>query len=603
MATLAELIAEKERRQSASAPTLDQLIAEKERRMQAQQQAQSTIPESILGATENVGIMARNVMAQPVAGLAGIAGTLLPGEQGQGQRFQEATQQFLGGSPSSEAGKRQMQAVGGAIQSTGIPEALGKGKEFIGGNVLEMTGSPLAATVAASAPEAILELLGFKGASKLIPKGTRLLDEFGVPTKTLDKALDKVGLDFDNLDPKSKALIPAKKGAFTPALKTDKVIKAELKAGARQDALAPLMLEGNKVVDDALAIEVSRQGFDDGLIQMAKTSSRDTQHGMRKILNTVKRLKKDSSLDMRPSDVAGKSLLKRIEYVRDSATDARGKLDKIAKGQLSGEPFDLSRIHSKVGEVFERLDIDNLNTSPQGMPIPDFKGSAISGDPSSKRAIKEMIRLVSEIKDPSALGAHKMKRQLDNLIDFKKKSAGGLGTDGRNALKDVRKEFNEILREISTDYADVNDVLHKSLTAIDEFESAVGPSIKVFGEGGSSALGTQMRALFSNRVKRIEMDNAFKKAEKVAIDLGGEFNDNYRDLAKFTTQIEEVLGTPGAETSLGGVVGSVIKKAGNQGIKQGFAGMAVDVVASKADKAMGINEFNAIQSLDELLKR
>jgi len=551
---------------------------------QPSQQPQTTIPEDALGALENLGLMARGAIAAPVAGIAGLVGGVLPGEQGQSEQFRAATQEFIGGSPSTVAAQQQMQAVGETLAPLGrgiesTKQFLGQGAQDI---TRDITGSDtageIAGTLAASAPEAILELLGLKGAGKLakagskvdlIPKGTQLIDDFGQPTLALDKALNKVGLTFDNLSPDAKAVIPLRSGVSPVPSKIDSAVKAQIKSGARDDALATLRVVGNKVVDDDLAKEALRQGFDEGLVQMAKTSTPKTQEGMRAILKMVKRIKGNSSLasKMRPSDVAGTSLFNRVKFIRDKADGARLQLDDIATKQLKGENFNPERVQQSIRDVFEKLDIDNLNPDPQGVPMPDFKGSIISGDPSSKSAITRMIKLLNESKSPNALGAHKMKRQLDKLIDFKKRAPGGLGKDGKNALKGVRTALNKTLREISPDYAEVNDVLSRSLTAIDDFEKAVGPSIKVFDEGGNRALGTSVKALFSNRQKRIEMSNAFQQAEDVAKELGGEFTDSFEDLSLFTRQIEDILGPTGADTSFKGEIGSAIKQAGTQGLR------------------------------------
>src|SRR5688572_14614677 len=51
-------------------------------------------------------------IAQPVAGLAGLAGILLPGEENQGTRWKEATESALTADLWTDAGKRVAGAIG-----------------------------------------------------------------------------------------------------------------------------------------------------------------------------------------------------------------------------------------------------------------------------------------------------------------------------------------------------------------------------------------------------------------------------------------------------------------------------------------------------------
>lgn len=131
-----------------------------------QVQDQPSIGQQALGVAENVGSLVSGAIAEPIAGLAGIAQSLNPfADEGAGARAVESVRGALTIKPSTEAGQAQQQIIGKTLAPVG--EALSSTEKFLGENVLELTGSPALASVAHSLPTAVLELIGFKGAKRI----------------------------------------------------------------------------------------------------------------------------------------------------------------------------------------------------------------------------------------------------------------------------------------------------------------------------------------------------------------------------------------------------------------------------------------------------
>ena len=133
---------------------------------QAQPQQDPSFGQQALGAAENVGALVSGAVAEPIAGLAGIAQSLNPfAEEGAGARAVEATREALTFAPQTEAGQAQQQAIGETLAPVG--EALSGAEKFLGDETLKLTGSPALAAAAFSLPTAALELLGVKGSKRL----------------------------------------------------------------------------------------------------------------------------------------------------------------------------------------------------------------------------------------------------------------------------------------------------------------------------------------------------------------------------------------------------------------------------------------------------
>lgn len=130
-------------------------------------------PQGALGASiiEPLGTVVTGAIAEPVAGLAGIAGALLPGEEGQGERFVEATREALTFKPKTVAGQEGLQALGETLQP--LTEKL-QAAETIAGDVgFELTGEPAVAAAFATLPTIAMEVLGIaaaKGITKAVSK-------------------------------------------------------------------------------------------------------------------------------------------------------------------------------------------------------------------------------------------------------------------------------------------------------------------------------------------------------------------------------------------------------------------------------------------------
>lgn len=117
-----------------------------------------------LGTLETGAAFVTGAGAEVAAGLGGFAKTITTGPQA-GQQVIEDVRKGLTFQPRTEAGKAQLEAVGGFLQPVG--EALQTAETFLGDAVFEATGSPTLSAAAATIPVVTLEVLGLKGASKL----------------------------------------------------------------------------------------------------------------------------------------------------------------------------------------------------------------------------------------------------------------------------------------------------------------------------------------------------------------------------------------------------------------------------------------------------
>lgn len=140
------------------------------------------IGRGALGAVETGASLASGIIAEPVAGVAGIAKAITSGPE-EAAKSIEGIREGLTFEPKSEVGLQQMNAIGQVLEPVG--KAFKASEKFLGDKTFEITGSPALAAAAASIPTALTEAVGFKVGK------ARGLRKAGVDKKGIAKALDE----------------------------------------------------------------------------------------------------------------------------------------------------------------------------------------------------------------------------------------------------------------------------------------------------------------------------------------------------------------------------------------------------------------------------
>jgi len=147
-----------------------------------------------------------SMVAEPVAGIAGIAGAVLPGEKGQGVRWLENTRRFIEQQPETQTGQAKLDGFSESMKNIAeLPgvstvvegvEAYTQGARDISGMIAD-TNRPLAATafetVALAGPEAALTAFGIGGAKKGVDVGRETVTRAATTTgKAIENIVETV---------------------------------------------------------------------------------------------------------------------------------------------------------------------------------------------------------------------------------------------------------------------------------------------------------------------------------------------------------------------------------------------------------------------------
>ena len=514
--------------------------------------------------------------------------------------------------------------------------------QFLGDNTLEETGSPALATMAHIGPEAIAARMGFKSGptarveraalkefNRSVRASKSLIDpNTGVIQPGFQKALAKYDISPGSLvGPDAK--LPVIYSGNTPDKVVENIIKKQINTNNQSSHLAKIRLDkAGNIVDDDLGILAAKHGFDQGDIAAVKSANMPTRAAEKEML-TMQRaiLANKSNVDrFRPSDRVGDSVKERIDFVSNEARRLSKQLDKMAskeltvsgrnligdgKNRLKGLEIDPTAIEKTVFDELDRLGIEGLGDmiSGQGPNVTDavlgktfFDGSKIAVDKTSQRIIKDVFKLLKHNPDGpiDALKAHNVKRQIDSLIDFNKKSSQGLTEEGRRFAKAVRHSMNESVRKVSPKYAKINDDLSMSLQALNDIENSVGRRIDLFDKGANQAMGTEMRKLLSNYGTRQTLNNSLNGIDDAARALGGSFGTDFRELNRFANVLDRRFGSV-AENSFKGNIDAALdlNRLRNTSIKEAVVEKGLSKIADK----FGPNDQKAFDAMQKLLVR
>lgn len=517
------------------------------------------------------------------AGIGGAAIAPFVGAQEAG-KFIEKTQQKAAelGAPETQRGAAALETVGSLIEKgvdiarfplsglAGIAELIsGQGIEqaaqtvksvqekglgpTAGERAFEITGDPLIATVAFTSPEIV---------GSLIPVTKMVKTRSALKTKIAD----------------------------------------QIKSGATDKTLARYMVTGSgKLKGDTVAKETIKQGFDQGVIAAVKGSSKLDRTKMAKMVEVMEKGKGNAlfALKNRPSDIAGDSLLKRVQFIKKTNRDAGNKINIAAKS-LKGQKVDFKK---PIDNFMESLDEMGIGLSKDLKPI--FRGSDIEGLAGPESAIKNIIQRLSKVRrgtSPDAFDLHRMKRFIDENVTYGKAGEGLKGKTER-VLKRLRADLDETLDSNFPNYNEANTIYSDTVRSLDALQDVAGKKMDLFGPNADKAVGTLLRRMLSNAQSRVNLVDAVDDLGVISKKYGANFGDDISTQMLFVDELDSVFG-PVARTSLAGETAKGIKK-GAEAVtgQRTVTGAAIEAVAAGAEKLRGISQENAFKSIKELLER
>lgn len=584
--------------------------------------ALGNIGRNMAGAVEVGAAIGSGIIAEPIAGLAGLAAAVSPlGDTGAGARTVENVRESLTFQPRGESAQTGMSNIAGALERP--IEAFQSIENELGDSVLKKTNSPILATTAKLVPTLATELLGVavaKGITKIgKPSATQVrigeLIERSRPSRELadisdalispgstqgrlDAITDIAARSADNHPVITEINNILSSGGSTSDI-IDGVFETVNTSKGAADETARFLLNGaDKVVNDPIAVAAINQGFDPGVIAAVKGSSAVDQAKFTEMVNILERGKANARVgsEFRPSDVVGDSLLDRFKAVKKINSDAGRRLDGVAKS-LKGQSVNFTESISKFADDLEGMGVSIERRGDKF--VGNFDGSIIEGLDAPEKAINRIIeRLGRGGQSIDAFDVHRMKKFIDENVTFGK-TKEGLGGKTEQVLKSLRRELDRSLDANFPEYNAVNTQFSDTISALDNFKAASGSKFDPSSPNADKFVGTLSRRLLSNAQSRVPLIDAAAQLQAVAKKHGARFDDDILTQTMFVDELQSVFGSSAKSSFLGDIEKGVRTATG----KRGLVDVGIDAATAAAQKARGINDKNAIKSIRDLLRR
>ena len=466
---------------------------------QTEEAQQSSVPEgSVFGDfLRTVGSVGSSIVAEPVAGLGGLATLAVTGgDIDKAVEAIESTREALTYTPETAGSQGALQAIGETLAP--IAEGLETVSTASGDTVYEWTGSPGLATAAYTLPVAALELAGLKGI-----KGVKQLKDADL----------RKGQKISLLDPELK---------YSGSV-------AEVKLNKK-----------GQLVEDKVGKKLVENGLRPNDVAIITNSSPATKIRMQSMVKTFEQGKGNDILAMsnRTTAEIGESVTRRLQVMQKKRTELGKNLDSIVKGDLGKTPVDVSNSISSLNTLLKKEGVlPRIRRGELSLPDGWYKGTAF--DVKAMAPVRGTIEDAYKLFDiKTTLGktdlesAHNLKKNLDEFINVAKLQEAGVSPDVMRSLAAMRKTINDELAQVDS-YGVVNKELSEVISVMDPFNKYLKPGDKWSDTKVSAVTGEAMKNLSSDSASAVELVSNLSDLEKVMRNRGINFPDDPRALIQF----------------------------------------------------------------------
>jgi len=214
--------------------------------------------DALMSVFEPAATMITGAIAEPIAGLAGIAAQIIPGGRRGGEAV-EATREALTFQPRTPAGQRGLEAVGKFLEP--VSKVFTAAEDALANKTMELTNSPALAAAAATIPTLLAEITGFasgKGALKggrAVQEGqlTREIADAAPTSEVLKDTSRTVFKEIDDLG------VTVKPDAYRTLVGT---IRQETRSRGLDPDITPKAAKALRRLEDAVGEDISLSELD-----------------------------------------------------------------------------------------------------------------------------------------------------------------------------------------------------------------------------------------------------------------------------------------------------------------------------------------------------
>ena len=447
---------------------------------------------------------------------------------------------------------------------------------YLGDSLEEAGYSPEVATIARTLPTALLTAVGFKK----MPRN---------PTK---KSLLETKFRKGSTDKDVGALRFEPRNKFIEGQNKQLLLENDFADGSKlpQDLAFP-----RKVVKDSTVKPLLRQGFSEGLPPALRQSTSADVVAFKKQVNMTEKMLVNDGLKntVHPLDIAGETGLEQFRFIHKANRQAGRDIGKAVES-LKGKDVDFSPAVTNFENALKELDI---KVNKQGGFALDFSDSILSGKTltPARNVLNDVVDYMGKSKKVDAYAVHKLKKYIDEIVDFGKTSKNGMSGTVENVLKDLRHDVDGILDGNFSVYDNANARYSRTIDVMQDFQAMINKKIPLDAKYSDRMVGQELRKFSSNYQKRNQMYMAAENIEKVYREFGGKSDGSLFNQVIMANALDKRFMLARDNTFKG-----LNMQANTDAFtKAGMTSRVADYAASKVNK---VDDISAMKAMRKFLK-
>lgn len=468
------------------------------------------LSDYLAGPAEAAMTMGSSIVAEPLAGLAGLKETFFGDGASAGADTVEAVRQALTYTPKTEEGRAAMEAVGAFLAPVG--DALTATSETLGDTAEALGAPPSVSTMMYTLPEAVLSV---------VPAG------LGIKAARTTKATKET----------ANAVRRGEMLAKDPTLRVNSPFGADWKL--KPNGTAEVNTVGRKLVTDGV------DAADAALVTNSNKATRTQMEVMKRAWEDAAKgaTKADATAVRSPSQILGSNAAKAVGEINKARQKVGKQIDEMVSGKLGNTKVN---INEPLGNFYQELTNMGVKTrvGRDGVQRLDFDGTVLEGKSfGSARAVMEDAFAMTLNRGGNNLReAHKLKNNLDNLLDAKKLEQGGQLGKVERLVADLRKGVNETAGKQVDGYAQVNAQYGALRDALNPFDSYKPAGVSWDSAQAANNVGAAMRSAAADTASMNNMMQGLADGARVMHSVGAKpFTVDVVGLARFNDMLNTQL--------------------------------------------------------------
>ena len=445
------------------------------------------------------------------------------------------------------------------------------------GDTLEEAGySPEIATIARTLPAALVSAIGFKQ----------------MPRNPSSKSLLETKFRAGSTDKDVGALRYEPRNKFVEGQRQQLLLENDFADGSSlpQDLAFP-----RKVVKDSTVKPLLRQGFSEGLPPALRQSTSADVIAFKKQADMTENMLMNDGLKntVHPLDIAGETGLEQFRFIHKANRQAGRDIGKAVES-LKGETVDFSSAVTNFENALKELDI-KVNKK-DGFSL-NFEDSILSGKTltPARNVLNDVVDYMGKPKKVDAYAVHKLKKYIDEIVDFGKTSKNGMSGTVENVLKDLRHDVDGILDGSFSAYDNANARYSRTIDVMQDFQAMINKKIPLDSKYSDRMVGQELRKFSSNYQKRNQMYMAAENIEKVYREFGGTSDGSLFNQVIMANALDKRFMLARDNTFKG-----LNMQANTDAFtRAGMTSRTIDYAASKVNK---VDDISAMKALRKFLK-